>query len=506
MAQYIKRTVFTFICTSLLCISTFAQNTWFKHYDLGFVVETSVFVESAYDKLFTLTWTSNHDTIIRNQIICFDLSGNILWRRFIQYPDEDIKNVYFLAPRGMVIAKDSSIYVLSTSYALMNQEIFLVNKFDISGKFHWMTTHAYMDTDIFPAGYGICLEPDSMNIVIAGTLDRGSEDEKIILCRMDTSGMVIDEYVLDVTESRIDPYIPIVSLQDSSILLAYSHRGNHWTVRDYLLRSLGDNIVDDFRMSQTPTGARNLALHPNGSLIYLSLNTNEPDWQQGGMRVHCLTQTLETVWTYFYNDGLDFNGRCLARNLSIAPNGNILVYGSCEWSSRLLCVDPQGNKLWDREIRIGGGFTQRAYEGATWTSDNGIAITGRVFWYSSECEWQQCEGIFLMKLDSMGCLTPGCDETIITDVRDFILQRHIFLVYPNPTQGILTMTYTGDHYHTVQHAQVRIHDVRGTTVNTSVLSGPVTHLDIRSQPPGVYMVSVTSDVGLLYSGKIVKTD
>ncbi|MBK7939581.1 MAG: hypothetical protein IPJ82_21945 [Lewinellaceae bacterium] len=109
------------------------------------------------------------------------------------------------------------------------------------------------------------------------------------------------------------------------------------------------------------------------------------------------------------------------RNLSVSPEGKILASGYNGGNNmHLVCLSPEGKLLWKREIALEGeveaGYHNRQFNYAIWTSDGCILVGGYIYGTSPQQEYQA--KIFLMKLDSVGCLEPGCNQTIITSTKE----------------------------------------------------------------------------------------
>ncbi len=90
------------------------------------------------------------------------------------------------------------------------------------------------------------------------------------------------------------------------------------------------------------------------------------------------------------------------------------------------------------------------------------------------------------------------DSTL--SVGDFVTDQQ-FLVYPNPTNGILTIN--ADPNLGIQH--LNIFDIRGKLLDTQKLQGTlqINTIDITNIPSGVYFIRITSDKGNI-TRKIIK--
>ncbi|MBN1118831.1 MAG: CotH kinase family protein [Bacteroidales bacterium] len=87
--------------------------------------------------------------------------------------------------------------------------------------------------------------------------------------------------------------------------------------------------------------------------------------------------------------------------------------------------------------------------------------------------------------------SPFSDDQSITDVEAITYTTGNYTVYPNPTSGLLFLTYQGDGFN---DALVRISDVSGSTVYATSIIGAIT-IDFGSLgvAPGVYIINIRED-------------
>lgn len=114
------------------------------------------------------------------------------------------------------------------------------------------------------------------------------------------------------------------------------------------------------------------------------------------------------------------------------PNGDLITIGyygtpTGQYISIVSKVDPLGNSIWERYYTsVEENFSSRFTELAL-TPDSGILIIG-VGYSEEDIELQN---FWTLKLDSLGCLVPGCD-TLYNGVFELPNFTSSVLVYPNP--------------------------------------------------------------------------
>jgi hypothetical protein len=111
--------------------------------------------------------------------------------------------------------------------------------------------------------------------------------------------------------------------------------------------------------------------------------------------------------------------------------------------------------------------------------------------------------VWLLKLDSMGCLTPGCDEVnIITATDPVVFPSGLALqLYPNPATSEVTLALPQD---------LPDHDLLASLVSPSgqllrqqSFLHPSIRFDTTGLPPGMYYVTVHRKGSLVGVEKLV---
>ncbi|MFN8352196.1 MAG: hypothetical protein U0U25_12090 [Flavobacteriales bacterium] len=95
-----------------------------------------------------------------------------------------------------------------------------------------------------------------------------------------------------------------------------------------------------------------------------------------------------------------------------------------------------GDVLWDRQYTYydtAGSVRRHVFNDIEPTSDGGMVLTGEAW----NDEQQAPQNIWLVKLDSLGCLVPGCQEV---GVQEFVLglQEHLH-ISPNPASDLVNV-------------------------------------------------------------------
>lgn len=120
--------------------------------------------------------------------------------------------------------------------------------------------------------------------------------------------------------------------------------------------------------------------------------------------------------------------------------------------------------------------------------------------------------VWLLRVDSMGCITPGCDaDTLIfTPTRDIDgtteLAQVFFTVYPNPVIDLVNITFLTSEKTTDTYLTLR--DINGKSlVHNKINNRSQNHqINMTGFPAGIYLLSYEKSGKILQSEKIVKLE
>ena len=111
-------------------------------------------------------------------------------------------------------------------------------------------------------------------------------------------------------------------------------------------------------------------------------------------------------------------------------------------TASLSLMTPEGQVLWHRNYAASSTDaikTNRLRSRALATSDGGYIAVGESATLLDE---RQVQNVWVLKVDSVGCIVPGCDDVLITDVPELEPQVYEFRAYPNPTTSIVTLDFS----------------------------------------------------------------
>ncbi len=168
-----------------------------------------------------------------------------------------------------------------------------------------------------------------------------------------------------------------------------------------------------------------------------------------------------------------------------------------------------GDSLWRRDFaHFANIANSTAFPEIPWdiepTSDGGMVLTGET-WNGDTVPPYSDENMWLLKLDSMGCLVPGCQYVGINEMA-FGLE-HALRVWPNPSHGRISLDLDLPEGLPLEgHLLLQVFDARGRLVVRRDLGGNLDQtiqLDLVGQPVGLYSAHISDARRILTGAKIM---
>ena len=195
----------------------------------------------------------------------------------------------------------------------------------------------------------------------------------------------------------------------------------------------------------------------------------------------------EVLWSKEY--GSDIYNDAGWRGLTLCLDGNYITGGTTRENQyipnrkaygTIAKISPSGEVLWERKY---SASTEGQLYDVFWrtipTSDGGIIACGST-WGDSITK----ENSWIVKLDSLGCLEPGCDSISTGVVELPVGENSPIKIYPNPTGGQLTIEAQGGRLITA----LKVYDLNGRRLKDETYKPGRASLtlDLGTAPPGTY--------------------
>ncbi len=213
-------------------------------------------------------------------------------------------------------------------------------------------------------------------------------------------------------------------------------------------------------------------------------------------------------WHYLYSEKPYHSTMDAEGNLYAATTGYLPLFQPSqplEEVSEVLTVtkiSPQGDIIWETIDTVffdqinGYGYVDFV-SGINVSSTGSVYVVGTINAIIPPDTTYRGNG-WIIKYDKHGCIVDNCRlvSTIDTDV-----DNSNFLLYPNPANDVLNISYSAT---TTHESYVHIYDITGSLILNQSLYDSVTTIDINLLPVGFYVVSVYDGIKKIASKKFIK--
>jgi len=205
--------------------------------------------------------------------------------------------------------------------------------------------------------------------------------------------------------------------------------------------------------------------HGNDYLIManqIDTTINEGDYQYVWI-ISRLDTAGNYIWRRFFNrpEFLEIWQHRENMDGSIIVCGTAVVDSLGEFHGYIAKLDADGNLLWERDYTTDAEYDAYFFDvQQTW--DKGYIVSGSAV---GDIDGEPNQQMWLVKLDSMGCLVPGCDEVPIINPPK---RDALFSIYPNPVTNTSTVEIHIPSTFNVIHGaelELNIYDVNGRLVD-----------------------------------------
>lgn len=223
----------------------------------------------------------------------------------------------------------------------------------------------------------------------------------------------------------------------------------------------------------------------------------------------------EVIWRYESQVLFDtlLNGELYPGLAKELPNGDFIIMGyyasnnAANYVGIVSKVNSEGIPYWERYYTATPDHYSDRINDLALTADGGFIAAGAGF---SE-EVAEDQNFWVLKLDSMGCLVPGCDSMDI-GIMELSFSNELLTVFPNPVHQNAIIEFTGNSAIDPSDLKMIVADISGKVIymeNISAMntSGNAMSLrfgfDRKNIPNGVYMISILSNGTSIASTKIL---
>lgn len=437
-------------------------------------------------------------------LLRFDMDGTLQWKTVI------LDSLEINHGESMEMIKDT-IYI-NTNYLGIPGKNYAILKFDMQGNYisridynypglanyHWARDVAASDHRRF-----ITFQyRDSLNGDYLGKI-RAFDENWSILWERNIPNIYSDMGWCDTEPTPDNGAVIIYSSCESGQCRANIEKydslgGLEWTTtfpKDYYLAKRVELAVhpDGGYVGFWRIDTFGIYVYPNPDMVFKLDVSGQFEWQK-------------VVFNYAQNFS----------HLFASPNGNILACGVAQdfyqdsinyFTGFIRCYQADGDFKWERKIF---DYTEGGIESIF---NTGAQIANGDFIFSGEI-WDTLSNdpfpgnVWLVKLDSNGCIVPGCgEEQYLSNSQEpaQMETKETFAVFPNPFIDNITLasifgkTIPPGEYH------AKLYNVQGVLLRQQVIN-PIllTSMDTEGISAGAYLLIVFKDGKVIQTLKVVK--
>lgn len=487
------------IFITLLGYGLVGQNTFSKVYDFDFGSDNGATIIKDSLGYFTLSIGSvpSNNNQFGLKFMRVDQNGSILWQKTFG-SDSVYLNV---GGDGCVTKDDSGNFYVTGAIQQGNRtyDAFLF-KCSSSGDSLWLT---YVGDDSIDVSLGVYFDAISQSIYCVGYADYLiTEPSRAAIWEFDTSGGLVakKEFSFD----DYDGFRSIYKIEDTILVSGKSYVPGKDATSIIVKVDSQYNLLERKIYGTNGEDSEFFLNYSNNQLIawgyWDTISTN------GVPVISRLTNEGASAWTRFL-ESPNYQNVMAAKTLpdrSVVYAGHKIKNGlEIGWIGKL---DSMGNDLWSRTYSFYSSNPTNCSLN-NFAIDNGQIVAIGYAFPDPNDSTQSNSNTWILKLDSMGCLIPGCD-TIVAGVNDVSLSNnnnHI-TVFPNPTHSTATVVINqgppnGEvsfalHNLTGQQVQAKTHRLNSYGYGEW-------QIDCSRFSPGIYFYQVTYEKGVVGKGKLL---
>ena len=515
-----------------LCFSYFSYTQpvpWSKYYDpsvdgetidflakadSGYIMGTNIFCSgSSWNGCLYLAKINSLGKIVNETYLNKDENLNAFGisyfsKNFIQ------KDSYLILPNIVQYQNDQYYYPSIGSYdKKMNLEKYLVYKSQD-------TIEHIQISSIFPY--------DTKTVMVTRSFNNKIDPQEVkpeLVIIDDTLGQIAQHKVKGLEEYRILDNPNFVKLKDGTIACASNIRlygegltdDRHIAIMrfDTSGELLWKKIVNKSAYGNNNQYNTDIAQLADGNIVFNGagfVEFEDATYKQDRYPnyVQCTNTAGDSLWQNTFSEDTTRKRIVVLQPL---PNGDLLCGGygyglnwetmeSTPYKGWLFRLSSEGKLKWERFYKNPKNLDEivNVFRKLVICDDGGILVG------TEGSDVKNKSGLWLLKLDSMGCLTPDCAGTeLYTSVKDEKgnwknLKEIFFSIYPNPAKEVVNIDFFSPQ--PGRKMELMVSDMNGVGLYRTEINNEkhIEQINVSGYKPGSYVVS------LLMNGKVIQSE
>jgi len=481
----------------------FNKRYYLNEPDIWSAAKDIIEIEDGYI-ILGATGDSLDDYWNRIGIMKMDFQGNQLWAKSFG----DTIATYFSGYPGSLYRNNNNCFFIAGAKQYYDPDtrntglLLKLNKFwDIIWSKEYLWDYILpVDTSIWFSQMKICNNND---LIFCGTFNDDNIGCKFLLLRTDSLGNTkwLKTYgyggtILNNAYSDSGfaiggyKYTPGHAVTGDPIVIKTDSLGNQqW------MKNLGGPVQDYSAQLCKSNDGHIIA----GTCYGDSMFSNDQAYRR--INVVCMDNQGNILWNEKYGASRHHN---YLLNIITLRDGSIVATGSIatespDFSGWILKVTGQGDSLWYREYtKLNGSESSNDLRSIIQSSDNGLLVCGNVFPMPPDTGIQDA---WVIKLDSMGCDTPGCSPVQVKP-GEFAGKEEL-KIYPNPSSSVINFEFVAANKR--KGSFIEIFDLFGRKIKEMEVPAGENKviLNIESWHKGLYLARVRYGENRIKNVKIV---
>lgn len=513
-----KHIIFVFIFFS--SIKGYTQSGFIQAYDFGnpgFGINNTLNIN---DTIYLTGTARQQDSLFWCAYLAIiDSSGNLIGINYYYLVDDNIGAAY---NSDIIKTTDGGLAMISNSFQRANP---ILIKTDRQGKLEFMQEYDVSEKPA-PAVHDILIETPN-GYMLGGSLNQGNNLLDISVVYVNKKGELMWKKTYgekDWSENGTSAYL----MAENLIMIAGGSgypdpkgKDNQTRSNVIFIDSLGSivkvwksEVIDTFNklgggwIEFEPISAGFLSINIRPKYLpYLPLSDNE---FQTILQVVKRDIAFNIIWAKEFNDKIEQNwGFNRLFDIKLTPDSGIIVVGKrignlndpmyhTYTTGWMIKLDKNGKELWSRLDTLfyfDNGLQDHQWTGVNVLSGGSIVSVGYIDLVYFDLPPDSTRSIgWVMKVDECGCIIPGCNTKVSTNVEQIFKEIKIF---PNPAHNMLQVKAEGKY-------DIEIYDVAGKKYFNQKGYENNIMLPINSLISGTYIIKLIFENHIAYNKIFVK--
>jgi len=157
----------------------------------------------------------------------------------------------------------------------------------------------------------------------------------------------------------------------------------------------------------------------------------------------------------------------------------------------------EGKLIWIKYLQYAG-----------WTGLGNTQMTSDGFIYNGYKRWHiplQLDEAWILKIDTNGCIIPGCKPDSTVGTETILLDNSLMSVYPNPSDGTFTVELNGK-LQGLKENKLKLFDANGQEILITEFPANKNTMQIKTKPDyqGILYLQLKTELGNFYKKIFVK--